>query len=67
MSEVVSQAPSVVAIIGELVPAGMSQHMRMHREWQPSCLPSPLNHPKEPSCCCWGPSFGHEDIRTPAL
>jgi hypothetical protein len=29
------QSSGIVSIVGELVPAGMAQHVRMDREWHP--------------------------------
>jgi hypothetical protein len=31
--EVVLQGPRVVAVVGELEPAGMAKHVRVDREW----------------------------------
>ena len=33
MPEVVLQGPRVVAVVRELEPAGMTEHVRMDREW----------------------------------
>jgi hypothetical protein len=37
--EVVLQRPRVVAIVGELEPTGMAQHVRVEREWHLAASP----------------------------
>src|SRR5262245_62562557 len=41
MSEVVLERPGVAPIVGELVACGVSEHVRMHREWQRAGLADP--------------------------
>ena len=41
------QGPRVVAIIGELEPAGMAKHVRVDREWHLGGLAEALNEPVE--------------------
>jgi len=67
MTKIMSQAPSVLAIIRKLIPCGMAQHMGIYRKRKLSCYARSLDHPQEPSCCYWSASFGHEYIRTVAL
>ena len=45
--EVVLQGARVVAIIGELEPAGMAKHVRVDREWHLGGLAEALNEPVE--------------------
>ena len=47
MPEVVLQGPGVMAIVGELEPAGMAKHVRVDREWQLGGLPEALDKPVE--------------------
>jgi len=67
----VREASRVVTIIGKLVAAGMTQHVRMNCKRKlrsPSCS---LQHPQEPSCGHWRACFcgermqrqGVEDIK----
>ena len=46
--EVVLQGPGVVAIICELEPAGMAEHVRVDREWHLGGLPEALDEPVGP-------------------
>src|SRR5262245_14966549 len=39
MPEVVLNRARVLSVVGELEPRSMTQHMWMHREGQPGCLP----------------------------
>ena len=43
----VLQGPRVVAIICELEPAGMAQHVGVDREWHVSGFPEALDEPVE--------------------
>ena len=43
--EVVLQGPRVVAIVSQLEPAGMAQHVGVHREWHLGGLPQSLDEP----------------------
>src|SRR5262249_6432949 len=45
--EVVLQGPRVVAIVGELEPAGMAEHVGMDREWHLGGLPEALDEAVE--------------------
>ena len=44
MPEIVLNGAGVLAVIGQLVAAGMAQHVAMHRERKASCLTGPCNH-----------------------
>ena len=46
--EVVLQGARVVAIICELEPAGMAEHVRVNREWHLGGLPEALDEPVGP-------------------
>jgi hypothetical protein len=43
----VLQGPRVVAIIGQLEPAGMAEHVRVDREWHLGGLPDTLDEAME--------------------
>src|SRR5215831_14669840 len=45
--EVVLQGPRVVAIVGELEPAGMAKHVRVDGEWHLGSLTEALDEPVE--------------------
>jgi hypothetical protein len=45
--EVMLQGPRVVAIVGELEPAGMAQHVRVDREWHLGGLADALDEAVE--------------------
>jgi hypothetical protein len=47
MSEVVLQGSGIVPIVGELVAAGVPQHVRMDAEWHLGSPTEPLNEPME--------------------
>jgi hypothetical protein len=65
--EVVSEGPSIVAIIRELKPSRMSQHVGMDREGKLCGFAGALNHAQEPRRSHWRACFGREDVRTTAL
>jgi hypothetical protein len=46
--EVVLQGSRVVAIVGELEPAGMAKHVWVDREWHLGGLAEPLDEAVEP-------------------
>src|SRR5262245_66306852 len=60
--EVMLQGPRVVAIVGELEPAGMAQHVRVDREWHVSGLPEALDKPVEPDGADWPAALGNEYV-----
>jgi len=45
--EVVLQGPRVVAVVGQLEPTGMAQHVRVDREWHLGGLPEALDESME--------------------
>ena len=45
MTEVVLQRTSIVAIVGELVPAGMPEHVRVDADWHLGGLTEALDEP----------------------
>ena len=47
MPEVVLQGPRVVAIVGQLKPAGMAKHVWMDREWHLGGLTDTLDEAME--------------------
>ena len=60
MAEIVLQSPCVVAIIGELEPAGVAKHVWVDREWHFGACAASFN-----TCRCWGvATFGSTDPRT---
>src|SRR5262245_46427175 len=48
VAKVVLQGPRVVAIVGELEPAGMAKHVRVDREWHLGSLTEALDKPWKP-------------------
>jgi hypothetical protein len=48
MPEIVLQGPRVVAIVGELEPAGMAKHVWVDREWHLGGLAEALDEAVEP-------------------
>ena len=45
--EVMLQGPRVVAVVGQLKPAGMAKHVWVDREWHLGGLPEALDEPVE--------------------
>src|SRR5262245_735937 len=62
VAEVVLQGPRVVAIIGELEPAGMAKHVRVDREWHLGDLPEALHEPVETDGTDWPTALGNEHV-----
>ena len=60
--EVVLQGPRVVAIVGELEPAGMAKHVRVDREWHLGGLPEALDEPMETDGTDWPAALGNEYV-----
>jgi hypothetical protein len=67
MTEIMRQAPRIVAIIGELVSACVAQHVGMNTEGELGSNTRALNHPQEPSCGYWRAGLSGEHIRPVAL
>jgi hypothetical protein len=51
VAEVVLQAASVHALVCQLVPAGVPQHVGMHAKWHLGGLPKARDHPAERIAC----------------
>ena len=47
VAEVVLQGSGIVAIVGELIPAGVPEHVRVYREGHFGGLTKPLDEPME--------------------
>jgi hypothetical protein len=62
MPEVVLQGPRVVAIVGELEPAGMAKHVGVDREWHVSGFPEALEKPVETDGSDWPAALGNENV-----
>ena len=60
--EVALQGPRVVAIVGELEPAGVAKHVRVDRKWHVSGFPEPLNEPVETNGTDWPAALGNEHV-----
>ena len=65
VAEIVLQGAGIVAIIGELVPTSMAQHVRMDRERHPGGFPEALDEPMEADRAHWSTPLRneHEGIR----
>jgi hypothetical protein len=60
--EVVLQGARVVAIIGQLEPAGMAKHVWVDREWHVRSLADALNEAVEADGTDWPPALGNEYV-----
>jgi hypothetical protein len=47
MAEIMLKRPGIMPIVGELVPAGVPEHVRVNREWHLGSLTEPLDEPVE--------------------
>ena len=47
VAEVVLERPGIVPIVGELVPAGVPEHVRVYREWHSGGFTEALHQPME--------------------
>src|SRR5262249_31370793 len=63
MPEIMRERAGILALVGELVPRRMSQHVGMDWEWELSGSAGALDHPQEPRRCDRSTSFGDEDVR----
>ncbi|MGB8630516.1 MAG: hypothetical protein WCD69_14160 [Xanthobacteraceae bacterium] len=52
-----------MTIVGELIAAGMAQHVGMDSEGKFGGFARSLNHPQEPSCGDWRACLSHEHVR----
>src|SRR5262249_61033796 len=62
VAEVVLQGPRVVAIIGQLEPAGMAKHVRVDRKWHLRDRPEALDEPVETDGTHWPATLGNEHV-----
>src|SRR5262245_9000813 len=62
MPKVVGQRSCVVAIVGQLVPRRMPQHVWVHWKRKARSPSGPLDHAQEPSRGDRCPSLSHEDV-----
>ncbi len=62
VAEIMLKGTGIEAVIGELEPAGMPQHVRMDRKWQLGRLAGPRDHFLELLPRHRGAAFGHEDV-----
>ena len=62
MSEVMLQRAGVVAIVGELETAGVSQHVRMDGKRQLGGLAEPCHEMMEADWADWSATLGYEHI-----
>ena len=60
--EVVLQGARVVAIVGELEPAGMAQHVGVDREWHLGGLTDTLDEAVEADGADWPAALGNEYV-----
>jgi hypothetical protein len=58
--KVVLQGPRVVAIVGQLEPAGVAKHVRVDREWHLGGFPEALDKPVETDGTDWPAALGNE-------
>src|SRR5262249_43007570 len=63
--EVVLQGSRVVAIVGELEPTGMAQHVGVDRKWHLGSLPDALHKPVEANRTDWSAALGNRADRRP--
>ena len=62
VAQVVLEGPRVVAIVGELEPTGMAEHVRVDREWHLGGLPEALDKPVETDGADWTAALGNEYV-----
>jgi len=62
VAEVVLQGPRVVAVVGQLEPAGMAKHVRVDREWHLGGLPEALDEAVETDGTDWSAALGNEYV-----
>src|SRR5262245_59542630 len=60
--EVVLQGARVMAIVGELEPAGMAQHVRVDREWHLGGYADALDEAVETDGADWPAALGNEYV-----
>ena len=62
VTEILLNGAGINALIGEVKPAGMSQHMGMNRKRQPRFFSGPQNHVADGAIAERTASFRHKDI-----
>jgi hypothetical protein len=62
VAEIVLQGAGIVAIIGELVPTSMAQHVRMDRERHPGGFPEALDKPMKADWAHWSTTLRNEYV-----
>ena len=62
MPKVVLQGPRVVAIVGQLEPAGVAKHVRVDRKWHLGGFPEALDKPVEADRADWPAALGNEYV-----
>jgi hypothetical protein len=62
VAEIVLQGTGIVAIVGELEPAGMAKHVWVDREWHIRSLADALDEPVETDGADWPTALGNEDV-----
>ena len=67
MTKIGLQGAGVVAVIRELIPAGMAQHVRMRLEAELRQSPGALDHAGEPGRAEWRAALGREYEWRPRL
>ena len=60
--EIVLQSSGIVSIVGELVPAGMAQHVRMDRERHAGGFPEALDEPMEADRAHWSTTLRNKHV-----
>ena len=56
------QGARVVAIVGQLKPAGMAKHVWVDREWHLGGLPDTLDEAMEADGADWSAALGNEHV-----
>src|SRR5262249_27302858 len=62
VAEVVLQGPRVVAIVGQLKPAGMAKHVRVDRERHLGSLADALDEAVKADGADWPAALGNENV-----
>jgi len=64
MAKVMLNGSGIVAVVGELVAAGMAQHVAVNEKGEPGSLPGPGNHALISGRAEGSTALGHEHIRS---
>ncbi len=56
------EGPGIVPVVGELIPSGVSKHVRVDREWQLRGLTGPGDHFQESGGRGRTPAFGDKNV-----